>query len=150
MKKMIIAVLCDVFLIMGACFAENLSENANLYPINIGGKLNKEHYRIEGGKWGYIDQAGNMVIAPQFDYTDGFTEGLAAVKVREKWGYIDTTGKTVIPLQFYYAGSFAEGLAVVEIGEKWGYIDTTGKTVIASQFDDAWSFSEGLAGSSVR
>ena len=32
-------------------------------------------------KWGYIDKAGTMVIPPQFDGAEGFSEGLARVQI---------------------------------------------------------------------
>jgi hypothetical protein len=32
-----------------------------------------------GGKWGYINKEGNMVIKPQFDSAVPFSEGLAVV-----------------------------------------------------------------------
>jgi hypothetical protein len=35
----------------------------------------------EGGKWGYIEKTGKMVISPQFPECGQFVEGLAAVKV---------------------------------------------------------------------
>ena len=40
----------------------------------------------EGGKWGYIEKTGKMVISPQFSECGQFVEGLAAVKVGNKWG----------------------------------------------------------------
>ena len=45
------------------------------------------------GKWGYIDQQGEVAIAPQFDYAADFSEGLAAVQQDGRYGYIDTDGK---------------------------------------------------------
>ena len=43
-------------------------------------------------KWGFIDDAGHMVIAPQFDATRRFDEGLAPACVGDaasrKCGYI--------------------------------------------------------------
>lgn len=36
------------------------------------------------GKYGFINQSGEVVIEPQFDKTWGFSEGLAAVKVGDK------------------------------------------------------------------
>ncbi|MGB2698327.1 MAG: WG repeat-containing protein, partial [Candidatus Zixiibacteriota bacterium] len=73
-----------------------------------------ELFRImQNGKWGYINKQGEIIIKPQFDHTDDFSEGLAAVSINYKWGYIDKTGKIVIPLQFGGASSFREGLAHV-------------------------------------
>ena len=59
-------------------------------------------------KWGYIDQAGNVVIEPAYSIAYGFQDGLAPVEkdgfrkngVRQegKWGYINRTGEVVTPL----------------------------------------------------
>lgn len=66
------------------------------------------------GKWGYIDGTGKQVISPQFDLANSFSEGLAAVKVKNKCGYINKIGKVVVQPQFSSCEDFAEGLAAVE------------------------------------
>ena len=100
---------------------------------------------VKDGKWGYIDKTGKMVIAPQFDATDGFSEGLANVRVGQKWGYIDKTGQMVIPPQYDDGNLFSEGLAPIMVGNKAGYSDQGGKIIIAPQYDGNGRFSEGLA-----
>ena len=102
------------------------------------------------GKHGYINQAGKMVIPPQYELGGDFSEGLSPENVGDKWGYIDKTGKMVIPPLYDRAGDFSEGLAEVEVDDKsgsikWGYIDKTGKMVIPPQYYDTRPFSEGLA-----
>ncbi|MES2467112.1 MAG: WG repeat-containing protein [Verrucomicrobiota bacterium] len=107
----------------------------------------------QNGKFGYINAAGGIAIAPRFLRSGSeegrhFSEGLQAVQVGDKSGYIDTSGKLVIEPRFSGASSFAEGLAAVRFTEapfKWGYIDRTGRIVIPQQFDDANVFSDGLA-----
>ena len=96
-------------------------------------------------KWGYTGWRNRVVIRPQFDEADKFSEKLAAVKTGGKWGYIDKEGKFVIRPQFDEADRFFEGLAAVKIGGKWGYIDKEGDLVIKPQFDDADRFSDQLA-----
>ena len=105
-----------------------------------------------GGKYGYINNKGEVVIPYKFDTAWGFYEGIAGVKVGEKCGFIEKTGKMVISAQFddisgEYGENFrfSEGLAKVKIEDKYGYIDKTGKMVIPAQFNTAWDFSEGLA-----
>ena len=98
----------------------------------------------QGGKWGYIDKSGKMVIAPQFNEALRFSEGLASVKSGDKWGYIDKSGNMVIAPQYEMAYQHQEGLAAVKQGGRWGFIDNTGKMVMAPQFQDAYGFSEGL------
>jgi hypothetical protein len=107
----------------------------------------------ETGKTGYIDRGGVMVIAPEFDGSGSFAEGLASVRIGDersgKWGYIDTTGKMVITPQFDEARSFAHGLAAARIGDQktgqWGFVDKDGKTVFNAQFDAVRAFAEGMA-----
>lgn len=75
------------------------------------------------GKYGFINQSGEVVIEPQFDKTWGFSEGLAAVKVDGKHGFINKDGEMVIYPQFdwewsynesiHLTNSFNEGLAFV-------------------------------------
>lgn len=110
------------------------------------GNIKFKHGKLEtDGKWGFKDKQGNIVIAAQFDYAHGFSEGLAAVRINDNWGYIDTTNRIVIKPKFRDAKGFHEGLAAIYINDKWGYIDTTGRVIIKPKFEDAQEFHEGLA-----
>jgi hypothetical protein len=52
-------------------------------------------------RWGFIDQAGRMVIAPAYEDARPFDEsGLAGVKQNGRWGFIDAQGRWVIQPQF--------------------------------------------------
>ena len=100
-----------------------------------------------GGKWGYEDRTGKLVIAADFEYARAFSEGLAAVNVGStvkdgvvgggKWGFIDKTGHFAIPAQFGEVADFRNGLALVEqpgtgflgLGGRTYYIDRTGNPV---------------------
>jgi hypothetical protein len=86
-------------------------------------------------KVGFIDRTGKVVIAPLFRETNGFAEGLAAVKIigsdgEYVWGYIDRTGKFAITPQFREARRFAGGLAHVSTVEgRQQLIDSSGKVI---------------------
>ncbi|MEH2356824.1 WG repeat-containing protein [Nostoc sp.] len=86
-------------------------------------------------KCGFQDKQGKVVIKPQFDGCQSFSQGLAAVRVDKKWGYIDKTGKFVVSPQFDYADSLFEERGLVVSNGKIGFIDTTGKIVIKPEFD---------------
>lgn len=102
---------------------------------------------IKDGKWGFADEAGNVVIPCKWKFAWSFSEGLARVYGDNgKYGFIDKTGKVVIPCKWKLAGSFSEGLAYVEDDNgKYGFIDKTGKVVLPFKWSIAGSFSEGLA-----
>ncbi len=97
------------------------------------------------GKFGYINELGELVIPYRFDKAYSFSEGLAAVTVNGKWGFIDHGGIAVIPYRFDNAKSFADGLAPVYYNDKWGFVDRDGLCQIPYQYDNANCFSEGLA-----
>jgi hypothetical protein len=86
-------------------------------------------------KLGFIDKTGKVVIAPLFRETNGFAEGLAAVKIIGSegdyvWGYIDRTGKFAITPQFKEAHPFAGGLAhVTTVEGRERLIDRSGKVI---------------------
>jgi WG containing repeat len=101
-------------------------------------------------KYGFINRAGEMVIAPRFRVREGprhpnliisagrFSEGLACVNVYETgmYGYINKKGEFVIPAKYTRAQEFSEGLAwVVEGGRsgvkpKVGWIDQSGRWAV--------------------
>jgi hypothetical protein len=74
--------------------------------------------------YGYIDQAGDFVIDPQFHKARKLVNGFAAVKFNDdfgrSWGYIDQAGRIVIPAQFNSAGFFHNDVAFVEDVESRG------------------------------
>ncbi|MGB2998159.1 MAG: WG repeat-containing protein [Phycisphaerae bacterium] len=107
-----------------------------------------------GEKFGFLDPSGNMmIIAPQFDDAQPFSEGLAPVRVGDadsgRWGYVNMAGSMVIPPRFTWACPFSEGRAAVTVGDlfegKQGYINRAGEMVVDPQFDTAGLFIGGRA-----
>ena len=123
-----------IFSCRGFNYAQSTSAIPQLRPIQ------------QNGKWGYIDNAGKVVVKPQFAWAEEFSEGLAAFENEDgKHGYIDETGKIVIEPKFDNWTEFSEGLAAVSVDFEWGYIDKTGKWAIPPQFAVGRPFSDGLA-----
>jgi hypothetical protein len=126
--------------------------DANIYPVRENRRV---YYNADLKKYGYADAKGTIVIKPQFDKAQAFSEGLAAVMLEQnfaqKWGFIDTTGKLVIPATYSLKpGRFSEGLAAVRIGSseydyEMAYIDKTGKRVIENKTLNLNEFHKGYA-----
>ncbi len=102
-------------------------------------------YSADSSTYGYVNESGEWVIEPQFDFADDFVEGLAVVAQEGNYGYIDPDGNVVIEPQYTFAADFANGLALVVVDGEFGFIDSAGQTIVEPQFEDAFSFSEGLA-----
>jgi hypothetical protein len=107
-------------------------------------------YDTKPAKYGYIDHFGNIVLAPQFDHAESFSEGLAVVcsgqyhrpgrgfwltqeeaaKMRtHRCGFIDHAGQLIIPYSWDWVDSFHDGKARFREGNKSGYVDKTGKVI---------------------
>jgi hypothetical protein len=106
------------------------------------------------GRWGYIDQNGAFLIEPKFIEAHTFSEGLAAVIVKQegepdpkKWpyGYINQKGELVISPRFQAAFDFSEGLARVVLDGRKGFIDQNGRWIGETAFEETGDFHEGLA-----
>jgi WG containing repeat len=110
---------------------------------------------IQGGKAGYIDQNGRVIIPPSLpwwgEHGGEFHDGLLEIGLSDGV-YVDVTGKKVIDRGLYRGWDFSEGLAAaMENGSKrWGYINTTGEFAIPPRFETSpngyvWPFEGGLA-----
>ena len=72
----------------------------------------------ETGKYGFIDEEGNLVIPCQYDDLIGFTDdGIAPVKVGNLWGYIRTDNTWFLEPQFDDAYTFRNGYAYIWLNE---------------------------------
>ncbi|MFN7995456.1 MAG: WG repeat-containing protein [Bryobacteraceae bacterium] len=113
---------------------------------------------IRGGKAGYIDAKGRIVVSPTLavDSTSfaEFHEGLLRIGGEGNHEYVDKTGKVQLRIRAWMASDFSEGLAAVSggdsFGAKVGFVDHSGRFVISPQYYSAESFSEGLAVASLE
>lgn len=92
-------------------------DSRNLCLVNLGGKEN-EMGEIEGGKFGYVDLAGNEVIPVQYGYIGPFNEANVALVNKGggidadgnftggKYGFVNSAGKVLTEPVYSFAGDF--------------------------------------------
>jgi len=102
---------------------------------------------IVGGRYGYIDASGKMVIQAEFEEADSFTGMFARVKKDGLWGYIDMMGKPYIPITYVeLEGGYGDRmLARSNKDGRYGYIGKNGDVLIPFQYNDAKPFHGGYA-----
>lgn len=104
---------------------------------NIGSFANEHTIDFKSDdKYGYLNSEGTIIVEPAYNFTTGFHDGLAGVKLNEKWGYVDKQGNVAIPVEYELAWSFKNAMAAVKKDGKWGFINLTGDYVIDPVYDD--------------
>ena len=102
-----------------------------------------------GGKYGFINRRGAVVLEPQYDYATDFVDDLARVQSDGKWGFIDATGnlRFMLPPGTQEALDASEGVIwfLSSKEKRWGLSDDKGRVILDPTYDDVEPFSEGLA-----
>ncbi len=102
-------------------------EDARLFLDNTMAAVKKD------GKWGFIDNTGEMKIEPKYEDAKSFRNGLAAVKKDGLWGYIDSDGIIAIQPIFQDAKCFnISGYTYVqpEGSDRWAVLELISNTYI--------------------
>jgi hypothetical protein len=123
-----------------------------LASVYIGGKRIKNphfspahgdprEYIVTGGKYGYIDKSGKIIIKPKFYSANPFFCGWARVDD----GYINKSGSYMKSSKNYdELFDFSEGFAVVKKSGKYGIIRDNGQTFLETDYDRISGFKDGL------
>ena len=101
----------------------------------------------KGGKWGYIDGYGKVIIPLEYEKVGDFSEGLAAVRKDGKWGYINLKNEVVIPIEFTNIGvsSFKNGVATYYTDSGIGLINLKGEIIAEPKYDSIEYVRENVA-----
>ena len=100
------------------------------------------------GKYGLINEKGEKILAPEFDYISDLKEDqLMIVKKDDNWGVVDRSGTFIIGMtdEFEEIRDFSEDFLVIKKDDRYGFIDLDGKLRIANRYDDVQTFNDGLA-----
>ena len=101
----------------------------------------------KGGKWGYIDGYGKVIIPLEYEEVGNFSEGLAAVRKDGKWGYINLKNEVVIPFEFTNRGvsSFKNGVAKYYTDSGIGLINMKGEIIAEPKYNSIEYVRENVA-----
>ncbi|GAE05518.1 WG repeat-containing protein [Paenibacillus sp. JCM 10914] len=101
---------------------------------------------IGGTKWGYINQAGQWIIAPQFEEANDYqANGLAIVSTMGKYGIIDRTGRYVVEPIYQSISPYSEHRAAVLDAEGFRLIDEKGHVLTRQAYPYISSVQHGRA-----
>lgn len=100
----------------------NLFSQSHLFPFQ------------ENGRWGFFDENCVRIISPKYDEVENFSEGLAAVRLKNNFGYIDQTGKMVIRAIYDRGYSFSNGYALVYFRTKPYIINRSGEILFEHHY----------------
>jgi hypothetical protein len=111
-----------------------------LFPIQI------------NNNWGLMNQDGEVVVFPRFEWTDYSFDGFARYIRNGKTGFLrgdpandDNPNEFFIIASYDYADRFNEGAAVVMNDGRWGMIDKSRKELLPMQFDGVLRMQDGFA-----
>ena len=101
----------------------------------------------KGGKWGYIDGYGKVIIPLEYEKVGDFSEGLAAVRKDGKWGYINLKNEVVIPIEFtnIRVSSFKNGVATYYTDRGAGLINLKGEIIAEPKYNSIEYIKENVA-----
>lgn len=130
---------------------------ANNHPLGAEGEVgilnmdNSIQIFQENGLFGAKDQAGEILISPQYKEMYAFSCGLSLVRnALYQYAYIDIANKQVIPFGEYawcdpqFVCGFARVMrySFLHKTNKWGIIDTSGNIIVPLKYDKIWTIKE--------
>ncbi|MGZ4099837.1 MAG: WG repeat-containing protein [Bacteroidia bacterium] len=97
------------------------------------------------GKWGLINEKGNIVVEPKYEYIENFENKWVVAEKPGKYFIIGSDQKQIGTEKydgFYYG--YCSPLRTFKKKDKWGFVDTAGKVVIPFEFDKLLFFTDGI------
>jgi len=139
--------------------------SCGLAAVNIGGERIDDEYGYYdsyyiGGKWGFTNTKGIVVVPLKYDDVNDFSDGMAAVNIGGtvaydeydesyfiggKWGFINSAGMVVVPVKYDEVQRFSGGFGNVILGGKAGCVSKAGQTVIPIKYSGISTVNKGTA-----
>jgi hypothetical protein len=102
------------------------------------------------GKYGLINQYGQFIVYPQYNWINPFSEGRAVVTDDKGFRVINERGKVLTSKVYGFIGDFQEQRAIFygtnEAGEiLYGFLNRQGKEIIPIKYESVTNFNSGKA-----
>lgn len=88
----------------------------------------------KNGKYGYMDELGNIKIPLEYDFAENFSNGLAIVAAEHGYGVIDKENYQILPLKYDTVQIFGDKIYVTEDG-KYGLFSIKDNELIHPEFE---------------
>lgn len=121
-----------------------MQNDENVVPVSTFGNKYKLSAVMLGGKYGFVNTSGKIVISCKYDDVGNFDYKLARVRLGAETYFINNKGKK-ISQTYFDARDFKEGIAAVSINNLWGFIDENGDAVGDVEYDNVSDFKQGYA-----
>lgn len=102
-------------------------------------------YSAKKEKWGYINNAGTLVIDYKFDTASAFKNRVAECTMGDDFVWVDKIGTIAVKNKLDSITIFHDGLALQQRHGKFIFIKRNGEPAFRKRFRYADNFSEGLA-----
>ncbi|TNE80969.1 MAG: WG repeat-containing protein [Bacteroidetes bacterium] len=91
----------------------------------------------KGGKWGFIDYDGQVVIEIKYDDVKEFDHEYCAVQQGKKWGVINKRGEVIVPFKYEDCVLWSNDLkAVATLNGQKGLITLSDSILLPFQYDE--------------
>jgi uncharacterized protein YqkB len=115
-----------------------------LAAVNIGGSYEYDEYDDEnfsGGKWGYINTSGVVVIPMKYSAASDFYNGVGIIEDYSEtdstylYGMINSKGVPLTPIVYSRIEYEDGGYYSVKKNGLWGFVSKTGKEIVPCKYD---------------
>ncbi|MBX3101123.1 MAG: WG repeat-containing protein [Bacteroidetes bacterium] len=96
------------------------------------------------GLWGYLNEQGEWVIRPTYDWAGVFGGGAATVLQNGRYHILLAGGQAIL-LPYVRVFDFYEGLAIVESAQGYGFVNARGREVVPPRYLGATGFGHARA-----
>lgn len=100
---------------------------------------------IDGSRWGYFDEMGNVAVPPTYDYAGECINGLCVVEKDGFYGIISSVGEEVVPCEFLSITDGESGVFGADAGGNVAILNVAEGTVRYIDADEIYPFYRGYA-----